>query len=68
MAATPKPVRKAVKKFVHTMKKTDLSPKELQKEKNLAKTKFSASSPKYKKTVASDLKKMTSEVKSGLKK
>jgi hypothetical protein len=62
MAATPKPVRKAVKEFSHSVKGTNLSKKEKKKEIGLAKSKYSVSSPKHKKTVASDLRKMSREV------
>lgn len=62
MAATPKPVRKAVKNFTREIKKTDLSKKEKNKEVGLAKSKYSASSPKYKKSVSKDLHKMIREI------
>jgi len=64
--ATPKPVRKAVKGFMSTMRKEkDMSKGDLKKEEKLAKSKHSVhKGTKYEKSVASDLKKMTKEVKS----
>lgn len=65
MPATPKPVRKAAKKFMSTLRKDKkIGKKELKKEGKLAKSKFSISKgTKYAKSVSKDLKKMTKEVK-----